>query len=42
MTGDNAPLNWRKIAFYDMEIGAADATCDDLEQHIPGSYLRSR
>ena len=31
MTGDDARPNWREIAFNDMEIGAADATCDDLE-----------
>jgi hypothetical protein len=42
MTGDDARLNGRKIAFDDVEIGAADATRDDLEQYVSGLPLRLR
>ena len=42
MTGDDARLDWRQVAFDDVEIGAADTTGDDLEEHGSGLRLRLR
>jgi hypothetical protein len=34
MAWDDARLNCREVTFDDVEIGSADATGDDLEQHF--------
>src|SRR5208337_2328249 len=42
MTGDDVRSDWRQVTFDDVEISAADATCDDLKQHLSGLRLRPR
>jgi hypothetical protein len=36
MAGDDVRPDWRQIAFDDVKISAADATCDDLNKTSPG------
>jgi hypothetical protein len=40
MTGNDAFADGRKITFDDMEISAADAASNDLEQYLAGPRLR--
>ena len=42
MAGDDARLDGREVALDDVEIGAADAAGQDLEQHLSGLRLRPR